>query len=92
MKIIRIIILTFVLLPYNQFSQSLNGKKVIYVYGGMDGHWPKESVAFFVPLLEKEGAIVKVFNNFSVYEDEQLMKETDLIIQVLLTLTHLIPE
>ncbi len=82
MKIIRIIILTFVLLPYNQFSQSLNGKKVIYVYGGMDGHWPKESVAFFVPLLEKEGAIVKVFNNFSVYEDEQLMKETDLIIQV----------
>jgi type 1 glutamine amidotransferase len=48
----------------------------------MDGHWPKESVDFFVPLLEKEGAIVKVFNNFSIYEDKQLMKEADLIIQV----------
>ena len=82
MKIFRILILTLFLFPYQQFSQSLNGKKVIYVYGGMDGHWPKESVDFFVPLLEKEGAIVKVFNNFSVYEDEQLMKEADLIIQV----------
>ena len=66
----------------NLYNPSLNGKKVIYVYGGMDGHSPKESVDFFVPILEKEGAIVKVFNNFSVYEDEKLMKEADLIIQV----------
>ena len=66
----------------NLDNPSLNGKKVIYVYGGMDGHSPKESVDFFVPILEKEGAIVKVFNNFSVYEDEKLMKEADLIIQV----------
>ena len=66
----------------NPHNPSLNGKKVIYVYGGMDGHSPKESVDFFVPILEKEGAIVKVFNNFSVYEDEKLMKEADLIIQV----------
>jgi len=63
-------------------NPSLYGKKVIYVYGGMEGHSPKESVDFFVPILEKEGAIVKVFNNFSVYEDEELMKEADLIIQV----------
>ena len=63
-------------------NPSLNGKKVIYVYGGMEGHSPKESVDFFVPILEKEGAIVKVFNNFRVYEDEELMKEADLIIQV----------
>tara|TARA_X000000950_G_scaffold151204_1_gene186236 strand:+ start:1744 stop:2586 length:843 start_codon:yes stop_codon:yes gene_type:complete len=60
---------------------SLNGKKVIFVYGGMQGHSPKESADLFVPLLEKEGATVKVFNNFSVYEDEKLMGEADLIIQ-----------
>ena len=59
MKLLRILILTLFLFPYQQFSQSLDGKKVIYVYGGMDGHWPKESVDFFVPLLEKEGAIVR---------------------------------
>ena len=66
----------------NLNNPSLNGKKVIYVYGGMEGHSPKESVDFFVPILEKEGAIVKVFNSFRVYEDKELMKEADLIIQV----------
>ena len=90
MKKLLILLLLFVPLVFscssvsnkNLDNPSLNGKKVIYVYGGMDGHSPKESVDFFVPILEKEGAIVKVFNNFSVYEDEKLMKEADLIIQV----------
>jgi hypothetical protein len=48
----------------------------------MNGHSPKESVNLFVPILEKEGASVKVFDNFSVYEDEKLMNEADLIIQI----------
>ena len=90
MKKLLILLLLFVPIVFccssvsnkNLDNPSLNGKKVIYVYGGMDGHSPKESVDFFVPILEKEGAIVKVFNNFSVYEDEELMKEADLIIQV----------
>ena len=90
MKKLLILLLLFVPIVFscssvsnkNLDNPSLNGKKVIYVYGGMDGHSPKESVDFFVPILEKEGAIVKVFNNFSVYEDEKLMKEADLIIQV----------
>ena len=90
MKKLLILLLLFVLIVFscssvsnkNLDNPSLNGKKIIYVYGGMDGHSPKESVDFFVPILEKEGAIVKVFNNFSVYEDEKLMKEADLIIQV----------
>ena len=90
MKKLLILLLLFVPIVFscssvsnkNLDNPSLNGKKVIYVYGGMDGHSPKESVDFFVPILEKEGAIVKVFNNFSVYENEKLMKEADLIIQV----------
>jgi type 1 glutamine amidotransferase len=48
----------------------------------MKGHSPKESVNLFVPILEKEGANVKVFESFSVYEDEKLMNEADLIIQI----------
>ena len=63
-------------------NPSLNGKNIIYVYGGMNGHSPKASVNLFVPILEKEGASVKVFDNFSVYEDEKLMNEADLIIQI----------
>ena len=63
-------------------SPSLKGKNIIYVYGGMEGHSPAESVDLFVPKLRAEGAIVKVFDTLSVYADEKLMAETDLIIQI----------
>ena len=84
----RLIFFILVSFPFYVSSQnnlkdpSLNGKNIIYVYGGMKGHSPKESVNLFVPILEKEGASVKVFDNFSVYEDEKLMNEADLIIQI----------
>ena len=41
----------------------LNGKKILYVYGGWDGHEPKQSVDLFVPWLKSEGAEV-IRNNF----------------------------
>ncbi len=84
----RLIFFILVSFPFSLSSQnnlkdpSLNGKNIIYVYGGMKGHSPKESINLFVPILEKEGASVKVFDNFSVYEDEKLMNEADLIIQI----------
>ena len=84
----RLIFFILVSFPFYVSSQnnlkdpSLNGKNIIYIYGGMKGHSPKESVNLFVPILEKEGASVKVFDNFSVYEDEKLMNEADLIIQI----------
>jgi type 1 glutamine amidotransferase len=84
----RLIFFILVSLSFSVSSQnnlkdpSLNGKNIIYVYGGMKGHSPKESVNLFVPILEKEGANVKVFESFSVYEDEKLMNEADLIIQI----------
>ena len=59
---------------------SLKGKNILFVYGGSI-HSPKESADLFVPILKAEGAKVRVFDNFSVYEDEKLMSETDLIIQ-----------
>ncbi len=84
------IFLTFLLLlPLNIFSQkkeeknpSLKGKNIIYVYGGWEGHKPAESVDMMVPKLRAEGANVKVFDTLSVYTDEKLMAETDLIIQI----------
>ena len=59
---------------------SLKGKNILFVYGGTI-HSPRESADLFVPILKAEGAKVRVFDNFSVYEDEKLMSETDLIIQ-----------
>lgn len=60
---------------------SLNGKNIVFVYGGWKGHKPAESVDVFVPKLEAEGATVKVFNTLDVYTDKKLMDEADLIIQ-----------
>ena len=65
--------------PQNSLP-TLKGKNIIFVYGGSI-HSPKESADLFVPILEAEGAKVQVFDNFTVYEDQNLMNETDLIIQ-----------
>jgi type 1 glutamine amidotransferase len=91
MKILSIkhIFLLILLNSFFCFSQnssasapSLEGKNVLYVYGGWKGHKPTESVDLMVPKLRAEGAIVKVFDTLSVYTDEKLMAEIDLIIQV----------
>ena len=60
---------------------SLNGKNIVFVYGGWKGHKPAESVDVFLPKLEAEGAIVKVFNTLDAYTDKKLMDNADLIIQ-----------
>ena len=60
---------------------SLNGKNIVFVYGGWKGHKPAESVDVFLPKLEAEGANVKVFNSLDAYTDKELMDDTDLIIQ-----------
>ena len=65
-----------------QYEPTLKGKNIIYVYGGWKGHKPTESVDLMVPKLRAEGANVKVFDSLSVYTDEKLMAETDLIIQI----------
>ena len=44
--------------------------------GGWPGHKPKESVEFFVPWLESEGAIVNVYNSLDIYTDKEIMSKT----------------
>lgn len=62
-------------------EQSLKGKKVLLVWGGWDGHEPKQCVELFQPWLEKVGAEVTVSNTLDSYLDEGLMNSVDLIIQ-----------
>ena len=59
----------------------LKGKKVLFVYGGWDGHQPKECRDVFVPWLKSAGAEVFEFDNLSCYRDTALMQKIDLIIQ-----------
>ncbi|MDI6401355.1 ThuA domain-containing protein [Balneolaceae bacterium ANBcel3] len=66
----------------NAPAPSLQGKKVLYVYGGWDGHEPEESVDIFVPWMESEGADVTVSDTLDSYLDEELMSSLDLIVQI----------
>lgn len=63
-------------------TNSLKGKKILYVYGGWDGHEPRQSVDLFVPWLESEGAEVIVSGTLDSYLDKELMLSLDLVIQI----------
>lgn len=60
---------------------SLKGRKVLITWGGWAGHEPKQCVDILLPWLEKEGAIVDVFDNLDKYSDKDYMGQVDLIIQ-----------
>lgn len=61
---------------------SLEGKKILYTYGGWPGHEPEQSVALFKPWLEGEGATVEVFNSLDPYADAGYMEGVDLVVQI----------
>lgn len=63
-------------------EETLEGKKVLIVWGGWDGHEPKQCVDIFQPWLEEMGAEVTVSNTLDAYLDRELMDGVDLIIQV----------
>jgi type 1 glutamine amidotransferase len=57
-------------------------KKVLMVWGGWDGHEPKQCVDVFAPLLQESGFEVQISDNLDVYKDEDLMSELSLIVPV----------
>lgn len=61
---------------------SLEGKKVLFVYGGWEGHEPVKCMEFFQPWLESEGATVTVSDSLGIYKDSTFMDSLDLIIQL----------
>ncbi|MGF1586248.1 MAG: ThuA domain-containing protein [Bacteroidales bacterium] len=68
--------------PQTNASPTLKGKKVLFVYGGWDGHEPVPSRDLFVPWMKEEGADVTVSDNLDSYLDEKLMSSIDLVVQV----------
>ena len=66
---------------YSQGTEALKGKKVLFVYGGWDGHEPKQCRDIFVPWLQSAGAEVFVYDNLSCYANKELMNSIDLIVQ-----------
>ena len=55
-------------------------KSVLVVWGGWEGHEPKQCVDVFVPILEAEGYQVEVSHTLDSCLDEAKMKALDLVV------------
>ena len=66
-------------------------KKALFVWGGWDGHEPKQCVDIFAPYLEKQGFEVEISNSLDSYLDAAKMKSLDLIVQAF-TMASITPE
>ncbi|MCY3998458.1 MAG: ThuA domain-containing protein [Flavobacteriaceae bacterium] len=69
---------------YGQTAKStLDGKKVLLVYGGWDGHQPKIKSDIMSQWLIQEKAEVIVSNSTEIYADSNVMYNIDLVIQII---------
>ncbi len=55
-------------------------KKALVVWGGWDGHTPKESVEVFIPWLKEKGFDVEVSTTLDSYLDAKKMSELSLVV------------
>jgi uncharacterized protein len=61
---------------------SLKGRKVLFTYGGWDGHEPKKYLDYMTNWLKDEGAEVQSFPTLDPYMDKSLMSSIDLVLQI----------
>lgn len=59
---------------------SMNGKRALVVYGGWEGHYPRETAELFIQWIRTEGAEVVVSDSLDIYLDRETMSSVDLII------------
>ena len=65
--------------------------KALCVWGGWEGHTPKESVDRFSPWLAEQGFTVEMADSTRVYADTDTMRGADLIVQCI-TMSTIEPE
>ncbi len=66
-------------------------KKALMVWGGWDGHEPRECTARFEPFLEEQGLETTISDSLAVFADKENMLSYDLIVPCW-TMGHLQPE
>lgn len=66
-------------------------KKVLIVWGGWEGHQPKQCVDIFAPWLAAQGFDVEVSNTLESYLDAQKMKGLALVVQAV-TMGRITPQ
>jgi type 1 glutamine amidotransferase len=66
-------------------------KKSLLVWGGWEGHEPRQCVALFAPLMEAAGYSVEISDSLDVYLDADRMRQYAVITQVY-TMSTITPE
>jgi type 1 glutamine amidotransferase len=66
-------------------------KKALFVWGGWEGHEPKQCVDIFAPWLETQGFEVEISHTLDSYLDTEKLKSLDLIVHVF-TMSEIKPE
>lgn len=61
---------------------SLKGRKILFVYGGWEGHEPVKYKDYLGAWLSSEGAEVRFSDSLDAYLNEEWMQSTDLVIQI----------
>ncbi len=67
------------------------GKKALVVWGGWEGHEPKQCVDIFAPWLKEQGFDVEISNTLDSYADAAKMKGVALVVQAV-TMGQLTPQ
>ncbi|MFN2107291.1 MAG: ThuA domain-containing protein, partial [Candidatus Promineifilaceae bacterium] len=57
-------------------------KKALMVWGGWEGHEPKQCVELFAPMLQEAGFEVEISDTLDAYLNKEKMVSYDLISQV----------
>jgi len=57
-------------------------KSALFVWGGWDGHEPKQCVDIFAPLLQEQGYKVEISDTLDCYLDQSKMQSLSLVVQV----------
>ena len=68
-----------------------NKKSALMVWGGWDGHEPKQCTELFAAILEREGFTVAVSDTLETYLETEFMHNQDLIVQCV-TMGTITPE
>ncbi len=56
-------------------------KSALFVWGGWEGHEPKQCVDIFAPFLREQGYAVEISDTLDAYLDADMMKSLSLIVQ-----------
>lgn len=66
-------------------------KKALFVWGGWEGHEPKQCIDIFAPWLEDQGFEIEITNSLDSYADAERMKNLALIVQAI-TMGQITPQ